>query len=181
MRAHTWDKMSYPLAERSGWQCARRDDSAVTKRLYRKHVVNGVYQLDKGTLSDDLFHFLAQVGAIRKAMLAVWVHVALTLLMFAPGMACRRQGGEASAGKTLGWQRWPRQLPKRVRQQTILIVLGCYRLFPLAGYSPLVHVKLRHQPPSAPAGTFSGGTGSHCVPERRAGTPGRGAVSSCAP
>jgi hypothetical protein len=52
------------LAERLCWQAARRDDSRVARRLYRKQVVDGVYRLDEGALLDDFFHFLQQLGVL---------------------------------------------------------------------------------------------------------------------
>jgi hypothetical protein len=50
------------LAERMCWEVARRDDSRVARRLYRRYLVDGVYRLDEGALLDDFFHFLDQVG-----------------------------------------------------------------------------------------------------------------------
>ena len=44
------------------WQVAQRDDSRVARRLYRRQVVDGVYQLDEGALLDDFFYFLQQLG-----------------------------------------------------------------------------------------------------------------------
>ena len=52
------------LAERLCWQVAGRDDSRVARRLYRKQVVDGVYQLDEGALLDDFFYFLHELGAV---------------------------------------------------------------------------------------------------------------------
>jgi hypothetical protein len=50
------------LAERLCGQAARRDDARVARRLYRKQVVDGVYQLDAGALLDDFFYFLQKLG-----------------------------------------------------------------------------------------------------------------------
>src|SRR6266511_672623 len=50
------------LAERLCWQAARRDDARVARRLYRKQVVDGVYQLDAAALLDDVFYFLQELG-----------------------------------------------------------------------------------------------------------------------
>ena len=49
------------LAERLCRQAARRDDSRVARRLYRKQVVGGVYQLDEGAWLDDFFYFLQEL------------------------------------------------------------------------------------------------------------------------
>jgi hypothetical protein len=53
------------LAERLCWQAARRDDSRVARRLYRKQVVDGVYQLDAGALLDDFFYCLQELGVVE--------------------------------------------------------------------------------------------------------------------
>jgi Transposase DDE domain len=53
------------LAERLCWQAARRDDSRVARRLYRKQVVDGVYRLDEGALLDDFFYFLQELGVVN--------------------------------------------------------------------------------------------------------------------
>jgi hypothetical protein len=56
--------MTQSLAERLGWQVARRDDARVARRLYRQQVVDGVYQLDEGALLDDFFSFLHERGVV---------------------------------------------------------------------------------------------------------------------
>jgi hypothetical protein len=60
----TRDELAANLAERLCWQVARRDDSRVARRLYRKQEVDGVYQLDEGALLDDFFGFLQQLGVV---------------------------------------------------------------------------------------------------------------------
>jgi hypothetical protein len=60
----TREAMAQNLAERLCWQAARRDDSRVARRLYRKQVVDGVYQLDEGALLDDFFYFLHELGVV---------------------------------------------------------------------------------------------------------------------
>ncbi len=57
----THDEITQNLAERLCWQVARRDDTRVARRLYRKQLVDGVYRLDEGALLDDFFHFLQAV------------------------------------------------------------------------------------------------------------------------
>jgi hypothetical protein len=74
----TPDEIAQSLAERLCWEIARRDDSRVARRLYRKQVVDGVYRLDEGALLDDFFHFLQ---AIR----------VMCLLEEAHGAAVRRE------------------------------------------------------------------------------------------
>jgi hypothetical protein len=60
----TREAMAQNLAGRWCWQAARRDDSRVARRLYRKQVVDGVYRLDEGALLDDIFDFLPQLGVV---------------------------------------------------------------------------------------------------------------------
>jgi hypothetical protein len=62
--AHTRETIRQNLAERLCWQAARRDDARVARRLYRKQVVDGVYQVDEGALLDDFFYFLQQLGVV---------------------------------------------------------------------------------------------------------------------
>jgi hypothetical protein len=63
----THDEITQNLAERLCWEVARRDDSRVARRLYRKQLVDGVYRLDEGALLDDFFHFLQAIG-----VMALW-------------------------------------------------------------------------------------------------------------
>jgi hypothetical protein len=76
----TREAMAQHLAERLCWQVARRDDTRVARRLYRKPLVDGVYRLDDGALLDDCFHVLQATAvmamleqvhgtAIQRAML----------------------------------------------------------------------------------------------------------------
>jgi hypothetical protein len=84
----TPDEITQNLAERLCWESARRDDSRVARRLYRKQLVDGVYRLDQGALLDDFFHFLQAIGvmalleevqgaAIQRAMLPFVPYVLL--------------------------------------------------------------------------------------------------------
>lgn len=52
----TTDEITQNLAERWCWEAARRDDSQIARRLYRKQVVDGIYRLDEGALLDEFFH-----------------------------------------------------------------------------------------------------------------------------
>jgi hypothetical protein len=60
----TPDEITRNLAERLCWQVARRDDTRIARRLYRKQVVDGVYRLAEGALLDDFFHFLQELGVM---------------------------------------------------------------------------------------------------------------------
>jgi hypothetical protein len=84
----TPDEITQNLAARLCWESARRDDSRVARRLYRKQLVDGVYRLDQGALLDDFFHFLQAIGvmalleevqgaAIQRALLPLVPYVLL--------------------------------------------------------------------------------------------------------
>jgi hypothetical protein len=60
----TRDEVTENLAERWCWQAARRDDSRVARRLYRKEVIDGVYRLDEGAVLDKCCHFLQGIGVM---------------------------------------------------------------------------------------------------------------------
>jgi hypothetical protein len=60
----THDEITQSLAERLCWQVARRDDTRVARRLYRKQVVDGVDRLEAGAWLDDFFHFLQAIGGM---------------------------------------------------------------------------------------------------------------------
>jgi hypothetical protein len=62
--AQTREEIAQTLAERLCWQAARRDDSRIARRLYRKQVVDGGYRLDEGALLDDFFYFLDGLGVV---------------------------------------------------------------------------------------------------------------------
>ena len=52
------------LPERLCWQAAGRGDARVSRRLYRKEVVDGGYRLDVGALLDAFFHFLDELEVV---------------------------------------------------------------------------------------------------------------------
>jgi Transposase DDE domain len=58
------DELTQNLAERLCWEVARRDDTRVARRLYRKQEVDGVYRLDEGAVLDDFFQFLRTIGVM---------------------------------------------------------------------------------------------------------------------
>jgi hypothetical protein len=61
--AQTREEIAQNLAERLCWQAARREDSRIARRLYRKQVVDRIYRLDEGALLDDFFCFLNELGS----------------------------------------------------------------------------------------------------------------------
>jgi hypothetical protein len=60
----TRDEITENLTERLCWEVARRDETRIARRLYRKPVVDRVYRLDKGALLDDFLHLLQALGVI---------------------------------------------------------------------------------------------------------------------
>ena len=60
----THDEITQNVAERLCWEVARRDDTRIARRLYRKQEVDGVYRLDEGAVLDDFFHFLQSIGVM---------------------------------------------------------------------------------------------------------------------
>lgn len=58
------DEMTQQLAERWGWQVARRDDPRIARRLSRQHLVDGVSRGDDGALLDDFVHSLQAMTAL---------------------------------------------------------------------------------------------------------------------
>jgi hypothetical protein len=75
----TPDEITQNLAERLCWESARRDDSRVARRLYRKQLVDGVYRLDQGAWLDDFLHFLQAIGvmALREEVQGAAIHRAM--------------------------------------------------------------------------------------------------------
>jgi hypothetical protein len=61
---HARDELTQNLAERLCGQVARRDDTRVARRLYRKQLVDGVSRLDEGAMLDDFLHCLQAVGVM---------------------------------------------------------------------------------------------------------------------
>jgi hypothetical protein len=61
----TREDVAQNLAQRLCWQAARRDDSRVARRLYRKQVVDGVYRLDEGAVLDNFLYFLQELGVVN--------------------------------------------------------------------------------------------------------------------
>jgi hypothetical protein len=58
------DELTQNLAERLCWEVARRDDTRIARRLYRKQEVDGVYRLDEGAVLDEFFQFLRSIGVM---------------------------------------------------------------------------------------------------------------------
>jgi hypothetical protein len=70
----TPDDIAQNLAEHWCLEVGRRDDSRVARRLYCRHLMEGVYRIYEGALQDDIFHFLDQVGVMGMLSLADNTH-----------------------------------------------------------------------------------------------------------
>ena len=58
----TREELAQHLAERWCGQVAQRDDARVARRLYRRPVVDGVYQRDEGAWLEDFVSCVPQLG-----------------------------------------------------------------------------------------------------------------------
>jgi hypothetical protein len=61
----TREVITQNMAERRCWEAARRADTRIARRLYRKQVIDGVYRLDEGALRDEFVHFLPELGVLE--------------------------------------------------------------------------------------------------------------------
>lgn len=58
------DEVKTNLVERLDWRFARRDESRVARRLWKKQAVDAVYSLEEGAILDEFVHFLEEVGVL---------------------------------------------------------------------------------------------------------------------
>lgn len=58
------DAIKAHLVERLEWRFARRDESRIARRLWKKEGVDAIYSLDEGALLDEFVHFLDEVGVL---------------------------------------------------------------------------------------------------------------------
>jgi hypothetical protein len=54
------------LVERLDWRFARRDDSRIARRLWKKQVVEAIYSLEEGAILDAFVHFLDEIGVVPR-------------------------------------------------------------------------------------------------------------------
>ncbi len=52
------------LVERLEWRLARRDESRLARRLWKKQGVDAIYSLEEGAILDAFVHFLDEVGVL---------------------------------------------------------------------------------------------------------------------
>jgi Transposase DDE domain len=50
------------LVERLDWRFARRDESRIARRLWKKQAVDAIYSLEEGAMLDEFVHFLDEIG-----------------------------------------------------------------------------------------------------------------------
>lgn len=113
------DEITQNLAERWCWESARREDSRVARRLYRKHLVDGVYRLDEGALLDGFFHFLQALGVM--ALLEEVHGAAIHRELLPVGQSVLRYGMKP----VLGIQR-RKALPRLLcSDEAVMLWVGC--------------------------------------------------------
>ena len=76
------------------------------------------------------------------------MHVLFNLLLFAPATAYRLQCEQETTGcKTVGWQRWRRQLLEQTRDKVIVFAQGHCGVLHMPAYSMLLGAKFKDVPP----------------------------------
>ena len=54
------------LVERLDWRFARRDESRIARRLWKKQAVDAIYSLEEGAVLDEFVHFLDEIGVVPR-------------------------------------------------------------------------------------------------------------------
>jgi hypothetical protein len=54
------------LVERLDWRCARRDESRLARRLWKKQAVDAIYSLEEGAILDEFVYFLDEIGVLPR-------------------------------------------------------------------------------------------------------------------
>ena len=54
------------LVERLDWRFARRDESRIARRLWKKQAVDAIYSLEEGAILDEFVHFLDEIGVVPR-------------------------------------------------------------------------------------------------------------------
>ena len=54
------------LVERLDWRFARRDESRIARRLWKKPPMDAIYSLEEGAILDEFVHFLDEVGVLSR-------------------------------------------------------------------------------------------------------------------
>jgi hypothetical protein len=54
------------LVERLDWRFARRDESRIARRLWKKQAVDAIYSLEEGAMLDEFVHFLDEIGVVPR-------------------------------------------------------------------------------------------------------------------
>jgi hypothetical protein len=54
------------LVERLDWRFARRDESRIARRLWKKQAVDAISSLEEGAILDEFVHFLGEVGVLPR-------------------------------------------------------------------------------------------------------------------
>ena len=60
------EEITTNLVERLDWRFARRDESRIARRLWKKQPVDAIASLEEGALLDEFVHFLDEVGVLSR-------------------------------------------------------------------------------------------------------------------
>src|SRR5438105_7542620 len=60
------EEVTTNLVARLDWRFARRDESRIARRLWKKQPVDAIYSLEEGAILGEFVHFLDEVGALSR-------------------------------------------------------------------------------------------------------------------
>src|SRR5215510_1550606 len=60
------EEITTNLVERLDWRFARRDESRIARRLWKKQPVDAISSLEEGAILDEFVHFLDEVGVLSR-------------------------------------------------------------------------------------------------------------------
>jgi len=60
------EEVTTNLVERLDWRFARRDESRIARRLWKKQTVDAIYSLEEGAILDAFVHFMDEVGVLSR-------------------------------------------------------------------------------------------------------------------
>src|SRR5262249_45157273 len=60
------EEITTNLVERLDWRFARRDESRIARRVWKKQPVGAIYSLEEGAILEAFVHFLDEVGVLSR-------------------------------------------------------------------------------------------------------------------
>jgi hypothetical protein len=60
------EEITTNLVERLDWRFARRDESRIARRLWKKQPVDAISSLEEGAILDEFVHFLDEIGVLSR-------------------------------------------------------------------------------------------------------------------